>query len=445
MLLSALLFFIAISAHKQVFALDPATLREPEPVQQPEAAVRIFTLEECVSLALQNNPGLQVEREKIAELEHDYRIASSALYPKLSFSAYYQQVDDDRIGVPPTMLYSEETLAQAKVKQTLFDGGKTGNSRKAARMAGDAQREAAEASRLDTALAVSQAYFRVLEALDLVLVSETSLEQRQSFFKLTEAFFKAGKAARLELLRAEAQLLDAERNLTQAREARRLSELILAKVIGIDLQTNMAVAGFSPGELGAPENEEVLLQDALLNNPDLKEAALLKAQSAASRDAAGGSYWPEISLQGTYGYRDRDVTSWDSEWTAGVFLEWSLFEGGLTRAQVGKAHSKVNQLAWSERALRDQVQVDLREALGNLRTAVSAVKSTRRMVDAQDEAYTAAVEFYKRGKATYIEVLTAQVELTQAKVSYVRSVGDYQNAAAKLDRVVGKKQEMVNR
>jgi outer membrane protein TolC len=434
----AVLFFVFISPHKQVFAQDAAMPRQPDPVQQADAVVRKLTLDECISLAFQNNPGLQIERERIAELENDYRIAAAALYPRVSLSAYYQQLDSDRIGVLPAMVYSEEALAQARVKQTLFDGGKTRNSRAAALSANEAQKESAEASRLDTVLAVSQAYYRVLESKEILKVSETSREQRAEFFKLTEAFFKAGRATKIELLRAEAQLLDAERSLSQAREARRLSELILKKVIGINLQTAMDIADSLPSELKEPAGEDVLLQEVMMNNPDLKKAGLLKEQSEASLQAAKGPYWPEISLQGTYGYRDRDVTSWDSEWTAGVFLEWALFEGGLTKAQVGKARSRVNQVAWSERAMRDQVQIDLRESLGNLRTAITSVNSTRRMVEAQDEAYQAAVEFYKRGKATYLEVLSAQVDLVQAKVTSVRAVADYQNAGARLDRVVGR-------
>ncbi len=443
-ILSLVLFFVVISAHKQVFAQDAATPRQPDPVQQSEMTVRRLTLDECISLAFQNNPGLQIEREKITELENDYRIAASALYPRVSLSAYYQQLDSDRIGVLPAMVYAEEALAQARVKQTLFDGGKTRNSRAAAFSANEAQKESAEASRLDTVLAVSQAYYRVLEARDILRVSEVSREQREAFFKLTEAFFKAGRATKIELLRAEAQLLDAERSLSQAREAFRLSGLILKKVIGIDLQTAMEIADVFPAELQEPAGEDVLLQEVMMNNSDLKKIGLLKEQSEALLQSAMGPYWPEISLQWTYGYRDRDVTSWDSEWTAGVFLEWALFEGGLTKAQVGKARSRVNQVAWSERAVRDQVQVDLREALGNLRTSITSVNSTRRMVEAQDEAYQAAVEFYKRGKATYLEVLTAQVDLDQAKVTSVRAVADYQNAGARLDRVVGKRLEGEN-
>jgi outer membrane protein TolC len=158
-----------------------------------------------------------------------------------------------------------------------------------------------------------------------------------------------------------------------------------------------------------------------------------------SIESAGASYLPEISLQGTYGYRDRDVGGSGDEWMAGVFLEWSLFEGGITRAQVAKARARSRETEWSDKAIRDQVQVDLRQALADMRTALASIRSSKRLVEAQDEAYKAAMEFYKHGKATYVEVLTNETDLTQAKASYVRAVGDYQAASARLDRITGKR------
>lgn len=429
-----LLFFVSVTVLKQAFAEEPSVKAEAA----AQDAVQTLTLDQCIASALEKNPGLQIEREKIIELQNDYRIAAANLYPKVSISAYYQRLDSDRLGTLPAMAYDEETLAQAKVKQVLFDGGRTWFNRRAAARGQEAQTESAEGSRLDTIFIVSQAFYRVLESQELLGVSENSRHQREEFSKLTESFRRAGRATKLETLKAEAQLLDAERSLSQAREARRLSELILKKIIGMDLQTKIRVSDGLPEQLPEPGDEETLLREALANNPDIKKISLQKEQSEASLNAAYGGYLPEISLQGTYGYRDRDTASWTSEWTAGVFLEWSLFEGGLTRAQAGKARSKVNQMAWNERSVRDQVQVDLREALGNLRTALAAVRSSRRLVEAQDESYNAAMMFYQRGKSTYLEVLSAQVDLTMAKASYVRAVGDYQNASAKLDRVIGK-------
>jgi outer membrane protein TolC len=124
---------------------------------------------------------------------------------------------------------------------------------------------------------------------------------------------------------------------------------------------------------------------------------------------------------------------------AGVFLEWPLFEGGITRAQVGKARARYREAEWNDKAVQDQVQVDLRQALADIRTALASIRSSKRLVEAQDEAYKSVVEFYKRGKATYIEVLTAETDLTEARAAYVRAVGDYQSAFARLDRVTGRR------
>lgn len=406
--------------------------------EQEKTDVKVLSLEQCIWLAFEKNPGLQIEQEKITEMENDYHMASAGLYPKVTASAYYTRTNRDRVGALPIMAYTEESLGQVKLKQLIYDGGKTRYNGRAASKAADAQRDSAEAARLDTVYAVSQAYYRVLEARELLRVGEHSRSQREAFFKLTDSYQKAGKATRLESLKAEAQLLDAERSLVQAREALRISELILKKTIGVGVEAQIDIADGLPDVFAEPQKEEILLAQMFENNPDLKKSAQFKEQARLSIDSAIGSYLPEISLQGTYGYRDRDVGGSGDEWMAGIFLEWSLFEGGITRAQVGKAHARFREIEWSDKAVRDQVQVDFRQALADIRTSLASIRSSKRLVEAQDEAYKAVVEFYKRGKATYIEVLTGETDLTQAKAAYVRAVGDYQSASARLDRVTGK-------
>src|SRR3990172_11626089 len=103
----------------------------PSP-EQEKADVNILSLEQCIGLAFENNPGLQIEREKITELENDYRIASSGLYPKVTASAYYARGNPDHTTIQPIMQYAEESLGQGKLKQLLYDGGKTGYNGRAA-------------------------------------------------------------------------------------------------------------------------------------------------------------------------------------------------------------------------------------------------------------------------------------------------------------------------
>lgn len=186
------IYLLAIAAlnlgpvSRSLSAQDKNSIENTPPVR--------LSLEQCIESALENNPGLRAEQEKIAELENDYIIVRSGLFPRISLSAFYTRLDNTRLGVPTGMLYEEETLAQVKARQLLFDGGRTRNNALAALRAKEAQQEYSNAARLDTVLAVNQAYFRVLEARELLKTAEVSRSQREAFLKLTEAFKKAGKA-----------------------------------------------------------------------------------------------------------------------------------------------------------------------------------------------------------------------------------------------------------
>ena len=176
LIVAAVLLLAVGQAHIAYSAdsLMESSSREIADIQAVPLSIRILTLDQCIALAFENNPGLQIEREKINELENDYRIASGGLYPKVTASAYYSRNNLERVGIQPMMQYTEESLQQVKLKQLLYDGGKTIDNARAAAKAADAQRDAAEATRLDTVYAVNQAYYRVLETRELLRVEENS-------------------------------------------------------------------------------------------------------------------------------------------------------------------------------------------------------------------------------------------------------------------------------
>src|SRR3990172_6554859 len=102
-LIITLLFFVSVTALKHAFAEEPAAEVTAGERVGGDAAVRTLMLDQCIASALENNPGLKIELEKITELENDYRIAASGLFPRVSISAYYQRLDSDRLGTLPTM------------------------------------------------------------------------------------------------------------------------------------------------------------------------------------------------------------------------------------------------------------------------------------------------------------------------------------------------------
>jgi outer membrane protein len=409
-------------------------------VAWPASAARKVTLAEALALATEQSPLVEQGQARLAEARADATAARASFFPKISASAAYSWLDPDRLSplgaASPSMptLYGREGLAVARGKQVLFDGLKSWEATAAADRGVAAEEIGARTAGADAQLAVTQAFVRLLSAQNLTAVAEQSLARQRLFEGQIAEQLEVGKGARLDLLRAQAQRLEAERALVAAREGQKLAAALLSRAIGLDGAEELA----AEGELGVETEESVPSpSQARRTNPDLRRTELLLEQSQSLAGVSRGGFLPELSLQGSYGYRSRDVGGSADEWTAGVFLDWALFDGLATRAQVSKSEARLAQVRATRRALELQVDSDVQEALANLRTAVAAARSTEKTIAVAREAAEAAAALYEVGRATGLDVLTAQAELARAEAALVLARGDAAVAKARLARLLG--------
>ncbi len=434
---SALTFAIAFSS-VMTLAGPPGETREG------------LTLQQCLELALKKNPALAVQTAKSAEAESDYRAARAGLLPKLSATGYANYLDEDRLSpagsaLPGVSLFGREAYGGLIARQLLFDGGKTTASRRAAAHGAKLKQMDLDAARDETVYQVSRAFFQAVEARELVPVAEEALKRQQQFETLTADFLKAGKATRLDGLKAEAARLDAERIVFSARELETLAGVRLAQMIGLDSDVSIRPAGELPRDFAQPAGQTDLVQVTLEQNPDLKSAALQMKQAEESVRSARGSYLPEVSLLGSYGYRDRDVGGGAPEWTIGAVASWSLFDGGLISAQVNKAKARLAQAEQSRRALELEVLAQMREALSAWRIAHSDLQAALKLVETGRESVKTAETLYRAGKATALDVLTAQADLARAEGTLVQIATGYAVSRARLLRLTGGKLETTSK
>jgi outer membrane protein len=400
-----------------------------------------LTLEDCLALAKKQNPVLGASREKVRELEADYQAARSMFFPRLVFSSYYVRLDPDRLavgGAPANQeLFEQETFSGLSGKQTLFDGLKTYYSAKAAGIGKQAQEQEVRRTANETLFTVTEAYYRMLEAKEDVAVAGDALRQRRDFAKLTEAFFKAGKATRLDSLRARAQVVEAEQATAEAENAVLLAREILVKALGLGERTEVDIQGQLPQQADQSGNVESLWQEALQHNPEIRSLTLAIEQNQVSVKAAQGGYFPEISLQGSTGIRHRDIGGTEPEWLAGIFLDYPLFEGGATKAQVARTSSQKLQLLEKKRDRISGIKVDLMAAWKDQETARLGILSTRQIVEANEEAYAGAEILYRYGKATGLDVLQAQVDLTASRFRMIQYRVSYEIARVRIRQIIG--------
>ena len=400
-----------------------------------------LTLEDCLAVARTNNPVLGASREKIQELVADYQAARAKFFPRLVLSAFYTRQPPDRFapggGALNTELFKREGFTGVTGKQVVFDGLKTHYNTQAVQLGTAAQKQEVQRTAEEVDFVVTEAFYRLVEAKETLKVAREALQQRQEFAKLSEAFFKAGKVTHLDSFRAQSQVSEAEQARVEAENAVRLAREILTRHLGRNEQAHVDIQGRLPQEFIPASDVSALWQEVLKNHPEIKRIDVEISRSQSAMKAARGGYFPEVSLQAAADVRHRDLGGTKSEWLAGVFMEYPFFEGGLTTAQVSKASSQYRQLVEEKRDRLNTLKVDLTGAWKDQENARRGVAAARQTVATNVEAYASAQALYRHGKAIGLEVLQAQVELTNSRFTIIRYAVDYEIARARIKQMTG--------
>jgi outer membrane protein len=408
---------------------------------QQKGELKVLTLKECLDFALKYNPTISLNRERIQEMIQDYNIARSGLFPALSLRAYANWVDPGRLspggGATTTTLFGQENLGSLAARQNIFDGLKTYYGMKGAKIGKESQREALRGTKEEVLSQVYQAYYRLLEAKETLGVAEESKKQRQVFRDMAEALLKAGKVTKLDFLRSDSQVIDADQTIAQARNNIILAKKILKKTIGLRDEEEIDIPEETPKISPEPLDELALWEKVKEKNSDLKKINLDIERAKTNISFARADYFPVLSFQASYGYRNRDVGGTAEEYSYGIFLDYAIFSGGLTRATVAKAKSVSLQLEDSKKALLDQLRVDLNTALSQIQDALKGMESAKSAIAVNQEAYDATMAMYQAGKLTSLDVLTAQISLINSKASYVNYYANYQTVLAQLRKIMG--------
>jgi outer membrane protein TolC len=401
-------------------------------------AAGTLALPEAISVAIERNPSVGMEHQKLRQLEAEYRAARAGLLPHLSANASYFRFDPDRLAMnaqPAVGLYERETYGGVSLSQLLFDG-RTNALRKAAGKAAEAQEAQVAASKNLAAWQASSAFIQVLESRALLQAAEQAVLRARTFEEMTAAYFDAGKVTRLDLLHARSERLEAEASLMKARELGETGMAVLAAVIGRE-EPDFTVEGRLPSAVPPVPPDSVVIDAAMSRNPDMLRLKRMSDRAVFAEDAAKGARYPAITAKAGWGYRERDIGGGAGEWSAGLQLDLPIFDGGTIGAGVAKAYAVLAESREAERGVRLAVQSQVRRELSAWRSAAADFRAAEESIAAARESLAAAEALYRIGKATALDVLTAQQELAGAENRRAIALAGYASARAGVELLTG--------
>lgn len=328
--------------------------------------------------------------------------------------------------------------------QLLYSGGRVNAALRIARNVEAAARYNLQEEIATIEMDVRSAYYQALFAQELVGISEAALERAQRFLEEEQLRFRAGRASDLEVLRAEVELENLRPQLVQARNAAELAMLNLKRLTNVPLDQPVRLT--TP--LAPPPPEE--LADVRLAPEVLaaQRAALQAAQEQIEiREQqvriARSAYLPTLSLNTSYGKLIYPSTlfafneNWRTDWTISLSLQIPIFDGFRRTSQIQQARVQLRQAELQHDQLREAIQLQYEQALGEKQRALADIGARQRTVEQAQRVYELTQMRYDKGLATQLDVFSAQLSLNQARTNLAQALTDYYVADAGLDRAVG--------
>ena len=343
----------------------------------------------------------------------------------------------------------ESYLLGLTLSVPLFDGftswARIAQSEALARAASKQYDEAS----LTTSATVTMRFYDVVRAERSMQVLEGAARRSEELVRRTDALYEAGRAPRADTFAARVTLGNDRIAVEQQRSRLNDARVALSYAIGRDAdpELRVVVPPTLDGQAFLEPPQQVELVDLAKQKRPLL-AADAERVKAARQDirAAQGGYWPAISAQvsytrqspwlaGTYGvYGD---ISQQYVASAGITVNWNLFQGRTTSAAVQRANV-------SEQRATLQAEQALQQVTGEIARARSSyVTLARQAVLAEDNLHAAeenlrlAKTRFEAGAATQLEISDALLKLTQSQLALLQARVDTIIARADLNRAVG--------
>jgi len=323
----------------------------------------------------------------------------------------------------------------------IFSGGRTYYGYKAASARAESATQMLRGTEVEVAMQARLDYIASVRERENARVTGELLRQTEERVRVTREEFEAGRVARFNVLRDEAELANVIQMDTMARNRAELALIALKTTLGVDLASPITAAEplqYSQTTVSVEEG----IRQAVESHPDVQSAANQFEAAEAEVRAALGRYLPEVSATWMYDWqrmRNRDEPFERPEgYSAGLVLTIPLFDGFMRENAVATARAKRDKARELLVQARQQVAKEVNQAALMLVAADKNVDASRKGLQQAEEQFRIAQERFGSGRGIQLEVLDAQSTLTRADFNVVGALADHHSALAMWLKATGR-------
>ena len=430
---------LPIVASTLLLSVAGAGLSARAMAQESAGPAPMVTLEEARRRAMSVDPDAIAARGGVSAALWERRAARADLFtPSVTAAMSYTHFSDPFFNFGTGTISPNATSATLQASYTLLGAGKLGALQRSR-----ASLESAEATetamRFRTALEVDAAYFSVIANRELRRVAADRLHRAEEQFGIARARVLAGGAIASDSLQLLLEVTRARVALLSSDSAVAVSRLRLGRQIGLPGPADAApMDSIVPPPL--PFSEEEMVTEMRARGPSLEASRAAERRADAILGAEREAYLPQIALNLTTGAYDAELFPSALRRTQmGFTVALPIWNGGLRELTVTRARIE-RDVARAEREDRERAAAeDVAEAYHAYRTSRAGAELAAVGVAVAAESYRVQRARYQEGATTILELLEAQVALSEAEASLVRARYGTRLALARIEALLGRR------
>jgi outer membrane protein len=401
------------------------------------------TLESALAQAYRNNPSLNAQRASMRATDEGVPQAVAGYRPRVTwqFDSGYQHFESNTLSASGTFLKTNTNISprggNVGLVQTLYNGQRTGNLTRQAESTVLAGRETLRNTVQTVLLDAATAYMNVLRDTAILDLQRRNVQVLQEQLKQTRDRFNVGEVTRTDVAQSESRVAAAQSQVLSAEANLKASQAAYRRIIGVE---PIGLRAAMPVDRLSPQSLEAAISQGIGVHPTVTAAQYTVDTALYAVKAAEGTLYPTVTAEANVQKR-WDLAPGTMDQMTGTVLgrvSVPIYQGGAEYSVIRQAKETLGQRRIELDVQRDTVRASVVQGWATLQATKAQIIAAQAQVTATEVALNGVREEARVGQRTTLDVLNAQQELVNARVSLVTAQRDRVVASFTLLAAVGR-------
>ncbi len=396
-----------------------------------------MSLEEAIKNFVQNSSQLENARRDTKASEIDVQTSKKGLAPEVTLQSSYTRLGEAPLspskylfqGVPtgqPGTLVGEMVPIEFKeqpqdnysttltINKPLYLGGQVKNGTKLSNKAVQLNELKYEQTLNNNLNSVIQAYFNVLIKEGILEIQRNSLKLVENHLENVQKNYEAGLVVKSDVNEVKIEVNKTKQSILTAENDLKIAKKRLADLLEIEN------TDFTLKQPDIPEVEKDLqtqLDKAYQNKFELKSLEINQEMKNINKEMEDNLYKPSFFLRGNYSFEGNSLDFNDGNFTITLSGSVTLYDGNKSELNQKKIELEKENLENNEKQIKRNIETEIMQALYKIDENKQSLEIDKSNEEQAQENYQQAVKRFDNGVGTSLDVLRAETNLNQIRIS----------------------------